>query len=86
MGYVIPFPSAKDRRKVRAVAAVALGMDGRLATRFVRQTCRSLFLELTIVRGVPPRVARVDVKAFDQAVQAEIIRQAYSVHDTGGAA
>lgn len=86
MGVVIPFPPAKNQRKVRAIAYEALELDGHRSARFIRQACRSLFLELTVARGVGPRIARADVQAFHEAVQAEMIRQAYCVHGTGGTA
>lgn len=86
MSVVVPFPSAKNRRKVRAVASEAIQLDGRRASRFIGQVCRSLFLDLTVGRGVAPRIARMDVQAFQEAVQAEIIRQTYCVHETGGTA
>ena len=86
MGVVVPFPASRNRRKVRSVAAEAIDMEGREALRFIRQVERSLFLKLTVARELPPRIARADVQAFHEAVQAEMIRQTYCAHGTGGIA
>lgn len=86
MGSIVLFPPARNQRKVRAVATEALDLDEHRSARFIRQACRSLFLELTVALGLPPRVARVEVQAFHEAVQAEMIRQTYCIHDTGGTA
>lgn len=86
MGVVVPFPASKNRRKVRRVAEEALDLEGHASMRFIRKVERSIFLELTVPLGFPPRIARAEVLAFHEAVQAEMIRLTYYGHGAGGAA
>ena len=86
MGSIVLFPPARNLRRVRAVAIEALDLEGHRSARFIRQACRTLFLELTVALGLPPRIARIEVQAFHEAVQAEMIRQTYCIHRTGGTA
>lgn len=86
MGVVVPFPAARQRHRVRRIAASVSELQGFEATRYFRKACRSHFLQLTVAYGIRVRVAQADVEAFKQAVEGEMIRQTYCVRGWGDSA
>lgn len=82
---VIAFPMAKRIGKVRHTAEILASKQSDAARAYWRQVCGALSAQMDRA-GIPADERDVELRAFFDAVQAELNRLAYRGQRPGGAA
>jgi hypothetical protein len=83
---VIAFPLSRRAAKIRTTANILMSKHGKAAEAYWRQVVKGLDAQLERA-GISPAERMTELRAFFDAVQAELTRMAYASHGhPGGAA
>ena len=82
---IIPFPTSKRVGKIRRTAAVLAERHGKSADQYWRQVSSGMRSQM-VAANIPTVSIDEELRAFFDAVQAEMIRLSYASHGHGGAA